>query len=896
MVGMSMSILLSSPVQLPEPFQYEFYDPVHQHFLLLTGSGYFYIYSLVDDSPAPKLFFHDPELPAKVLYARISLSKALIAVQVTLISIIIIDTLQPGRKWIIDLKSSPDSCILNQGLIWSDHGGSSEDLVIVVPRGLELYKISMKKNYCKLSRSISQPLVFFWYSPEHRMILTANYHKKSSFSSVISGRTGKEVVALDGVYLKSEKSSLPTLELPLPDKIPRFELDPGIKIDHIFLESVYGLDLVLIKTKTDDKKQLVVYNISKTSVEKVAILLLDINVGPIAISSYDNLLLVHDREGKTTSVFDIFKSPQISSSASKPPYEPSPFSIDSICPPLMASFTSAHIQEIAANSSLIPKSSYKGYPSVKHFSSLIFSEKGAGNGDPKGIDSPRGRYKEYTEVDVPIPAAGFYTTDFALQSSKWAVHKGQRVIWQVVCDPYMLSLGIPDHKEKAAFLQRRGRVYHSVHREISSHPIVNRESKEGKYSILRMYQDVLERKLDPLNLRVCFDFLAQSYINEAVRVKATAASQGSAMRDKEVADSEDFELLSVLNVSGKSRQNDNYQDSPVMKAYLSMESLSGKSGKRLSLRNSLGLPSNKENGSNNIIAGDPLEPSGITHFFLADITSIIAKVKASGSGNNVTLSSSVGLNLQHLPISLRRDEKGNLITSQVEVLSYVWIPLFLSESVDFSYYTQALSLYISSFSDQSVDVTPPLCMLHASLLFHLGRVNELCNLLGISFYSDSTDFALTLLQFSGTMMEEVSLQTLRKSQSLSGLNEELFQYKLTSFRETIQSHGLAMLWRSGDKATVVKWYLTQGDVSKAMQICLPYCGSWDKGLLPGSISGAEFFISAVNTINRMARSSTGNDGSSKLDMGQLLTSLHCFLLQWDPDSITDQAVSRCRSI
>jgi hypothetical protein len=46
------------------------------------------------------------------------------------------------RSWSIAIKSSDDNCMMEPCLLWSDHGGNSQDLVLITQKGLEFYKIS----------------------------------------------------------------------------------------------------------------------------------------------------------------------------------------------------------------------------------------------------------------------------------------------------------------------------------------------------------------------------------------------------------------------------------------------------------------------------------------------------------------------------------------------------------------------------------------------------------------------------------------------------------------------------------------------------------------------------------------------------------------------------------
>eukprot|EP01032_Pedospumella_encystans_P016763 gene16763-19112_t len=168
-----MKITLSLPVEIEGDWEYSWYDSAHQHFLLLHD-GYFYLLSYHDATPTPKLFAHIRDLPQNLLCGRVSLDKKLIAIQVSLSTLFVID-ISSKKKWVVDIKYSSDNAILPGGVIWSEHGGNSEDLVLATSRGLELHKVSQVRGQCKLSRHVSQHVSHFWYNAEHRMIMLATH-------------------------------------------------------------------------------------------------------------------------------------------------------------------------------------------------------------------------------------------------------------------------------------------------------------------------------------------------------------------------------------------------------------------------------------------------------------------------------------------------------------------------------------------------------------------------------------------------------------------------------------------------------------------------------------------------------------------------------------------------
>ena len=79
------------------------------------------------------MFYHQEDLPSKIALCKISLDLEIIAVQTSPTSVLVIDTINK-RKWAIDIKYPEENVILSEGIIWSDHGGHSQDLIIVTTR------------------------------------------------------------------------------------------------------------------------------------------------------------------------------------------------------------------------------------------------------------------------------------------------------------------------------------------------------------------------------------------------------------------------------------------------------------------------------------------------------------------------------------------------------------------------------------------------------------------------------------------------------------------------------------------------------------------------------------------------------------------------------------------
>ena len=125
-----------------------FFDPAFQHFILCS-EGKFFTWSPVHEVELLYDLGGRADRANEVLLAKMSLDRELLAIQFTETQLTVIE-LKTNMKWAIEIKSSYDNRIINGGLVWSQHGGGSEDLIIVAVRGAEMYKISSKRNQCKV--------------------------------------------------------------------------------------------------------------------------------------------------------------------------------------------------------------------------------------------------------------------------------------------------------------------------------------------------------------------------------------------------------------------------------------------------------------------------------------------------------------------------------------------------------------------------------------------------------------------------------------------------------------------------------------------------------------------------------------------------------------------------
>jgi hypothetical protein len=294
-------IHLTDPIFLQGEWKHSWFDIGRQQMLLFKDST-FYLWSPCAVDPGPTFFYSDTSWPAQMLLAKISIDSQLLAIQHSKTSIYVLDTIG-GRKWRVDIKGFSGNEILPNGIIWSEHGGNSQDLVIVTSRGLELHKVSTARGQCKLSRSISIKTHFFWYEPNFRTILVAfTTHNYS--------------LEITGFFLRYDMSDMPRLELPPPDRMPAFTLGGGAGPQDVKLLTLYGKLYCAVRYSEPAGDILSLYHITKAKAERAYNFPLHMN-SDIMLSVTDNLLCCHCLHYNVSLLLDLklFPSPDSSQSS-----------------------------------------------------------------------------------------------------------------------------------------------------------------------------------------------------------------------------------------------------------------------------------------------------------------------------------------------------------------------------------------------------------------------------------------------------------------------------------------------------------------------------------------------------------------------------------------------------
>jgi len=165
-------IYITAPSTFSIDITNQWFDTGRQKMLILKQFGFYWWdpFSRVREEVIP-VYGPVSSLPSTLIEAKVSLDSELIALQISKQKVLVLQ-IKSNQKWTIDIRHPEENQIISPGIIWSEHGGNSQDLVILTSRGLELYKVSAIRGQCKLSRNMNHvKATNYWYDPHHRVIM-----------------------------------------------------------------------------------------------------------------------------------------------------------------------------------------------------------------------------------------------------------------------------------------------------------------------------------------------------------------------------------------------------------------------------------------------------------------------------------------------------------------------------------------------------------------------------------------------------------------------------------------------------------------------------------------------------------------------------------------------------
>jgi len=286
-----------------------------------------------------------PDAPSRRIphLVKFSLDAKLVALQMTKTKVRIVpveDKNQHVKHWSIEMASGDpnpisiapdnesklhyayktiDEKVLSGGIIWSDHGGTSQDLVVVTNRGVYCYKVSLTRNQMSMTHSFSHPdASAFWWDPISRALVIGS-HGPATKSTDYRGQQDGTVLYLRTYFLNfapkkpDVKSSggltgnlglsIPRFELPPPDHLPVFTVGlsripaskddaamPSVTTGEISFVNMYGKPYIVQADWLSEEKslQLNFYHLNR-SARKIVSLVLEISLGADFEPSFDDL-------------------------------------------------------------------------------------------------------------------------------------------------------------------------------------------------------------------------------------------------------------------------------------------------------------------------------------------------------------------------------------------------------------------------------------------------------------------------------------------------------------------------------------------------------------------------------------------------------------------------------
>jgi hypothetical protein len=129
--------------------------------------------------------------------------------------------------------------ILENGIIFSDHGGNSQDLMIVTTKAVLCYKISLRRNQMAVTHAFPQspPACAVWYDPPTRSVVIGSMGPAVDCSNVMMGkdynhnkggsdRSSSKKSSITTVQIRTFLLRFPNLEKPKRGRSLRLELPP----------------------------------------------------------------------------------------------------------------------------------------------------------------------------------------------------------------------------------------------------------------------------------------------------------------------------------------------------------------------------------------------------------------------------------------------------------------------------------------------------------------------------------------------------------------------------------------------------------------------------------------------------------------------------------------------
>ena len=885
---------LKNGYDLPGTWHKYWFDSSRQQMLLFDGLSYWLWAPWVTVGwDKPVFYYKNKKLPSQVSFARISLDSHLIAIQRSPSCVYVVD-ISSDRQWQVDIKSATDNEILDNGIIWSEHGGNSQDLIILTSRGIELWKVSPARGQCRLSRYISSRLKCFWYEPNFRTLLVGNYQPSSRLN------LHKQTIELSGYILNFELSEGPKLELPPPDKIPVFTLGPGVKPEDIYLTSLYGTLYCASYASAEMSSVVRLYSLTKQAVLWKISLSANIS-GPVIFSTLDNLLCCHYTDFNVSIFYDILDPKHIDAPTPACDENPRKFkmtdpycpacpitcfehSANAICDSEQSTFPSPCVNVTASSVWDVVDAK----PGVERSCSIEAPVRQSFSAKAKAVDPPLGnssaplQHNDNSTAYLQIKQISDLT--FCANGSLVFDCKKCRM-WKLTCELKAVVATLGPQWRSVDFLARRGQA------PLAPKPICGPDlaiGSEAKKVLLSLIKNSLRRKISLDKVRLIFQPLVRIYASEYLRVHRS----DNFMAD---IDSQAYgqvaQAQAVSRVSGANRTNrvknwlgnfeqradgsdDEHHSRHLVDEQRIRYSVSGlDSGRRPCEPLEVVV-------SPHLLRFEIYSALGLGHTFCERISCNDSTVAVAGD-TTAPLCRQPDLLIQ---LNARRDPNGYLLVSQMEMLCHVWIPLlYIWGPEGLVYFSRALAIYIAEIQSVAHEIVVESAL--SLLLFKILSVSnnhlEAARLMQIQFFTDSVELAVEAFELA------------RAANPASATDS-------SNVSRVLCQSAFDMLWRLNEITTAVRRLLDLGMVSEAISLCTKSKGTWRRGLSPASIPGVDFYkagLVAIRAMDEVARKNKNGDNVfDKLELRKcaLFSVLFSFLADWDNGLLSRiNEVNRC---
>ena len=726
---------------------------------------------------------------------------------------------------------------------------------------------------------------------------------------------------------------MPKLELPAPEKTPRFELGPGIRDRDVSLVTLYGALYCVVNYTYDYSGYIALYLVTKTAVTRTHTLSQHTtNTGGglhVLTSVVDNLLYAHCMQSQTTLVFDILHRSSATSAAMhavvdhiEPVAAACALVLDE---PAAAPHNPSNSTAADAATVTLPLPPAPAPTPATDEEDPGWAVVGDSHGTPASLPTPPvSPASNPTPTSPTMPTTAVVTAAttnvydpavYTFLAPLWLWNARTGTLRRIKANLPAIAHSMHDHKQCIAFLCRRGQAIRAP-RPVYSSYLESDDSLEAKQLILQRCSAVLQARAGLSWLEVVFKVVGTPYANECARISAarqsaSPASSSREPRERKTSSSRRISLggMAALGLhgssgggsggggssssggSGSSKHRDSFdkpvemdQDNVVARGLNAINNVVSDARESLAVYYAslaAGAPADIE----------PLEPAHLLYNLLPDITTV-GQQRGHGGLTTSRHGNSLGPygSSPALPLVLRRDSEGSLVVTQAELLTHVWIPLVLQAVTEASveYFSWALSSYIAVQRGIGATVHPAVSMLLLKLLSARGKYMEVARLLQLQFFPDASEVAMTALEISDVVDDLVS--------SPAPTTTVPSALVLKSAVSLLQQVGLDMLWRLRERPVAVRWLLGHGRVVEAILLCRKKRGQWREGLGPGSVPGAEIFAAALEAVQATVDGGSDGDESDEGlardeyvmrpgDRVELLYTVFRFLKEWDPAAL-----------